>query len=195
MLDPLFQPLSPQISQGDILEIAPHLFLDPPHTRLIQEEPNGFLRASIVADCKDSPAEHQAIAQCRPRLAIIITYDCEIDKPAVKHWIVCPLIPLSDLRKEQHSDARRNRIARFHFLPRNGAEFPDSVVLLDQITTIHRSLLETVRRVTALSDDGRLGLYTHFIRWLTRWKFDQVKCPNCHAEFNSALAMSAEAED
>lgn len=184
----MYQSISDNVSQGDILELAPHIYLDPPLSALAAAEAPGTYLASQVPPSilNGDPV----IASCKRRLAIVVTFDCEIDKPMNERWIVCPVVPLSDLPSQSHGNVKRNRVAKLFFLQRHKELIPDSVVVLDQLSTINRFFIKEAVRIATLSDDGRLGLYTQFIRWLTRWEFKDVKCPNCKTEFNPTLGMS-----
>jgi hypothetical protein len=189
LADPIYQAISAKVSQGDILEVAPHVFLDPPLSKLHSDEDQLVYRIAPIG-IPEVDEEVAVLAGCIRTLAIVVSYDCEIDRAAVKRWIICPIVPLSkagDPGKQGHT--KRNRVSSHFFLPRFEAVFPDSFVVLNQIATVGRDFITGSNRIVTLSDRGRLGLYAQFIRWLTRWEFRDVKCPACNAEFDPTLGM------
>jgi hypothetical protein len=96
------------------------------------------------------------------------------------------VVTLDALPKDNRANAKGNRIAHMFFLPRFKEHLVDSVVLLNQMTTVHRDIAEHFRRILTLAPEGRFGLYAQFIRWISRWELKEVECPNCSATFNLA---------
>jgi hypothetical protein len=175
-----------ELSQGDIIHISPHSFLDPP-LRSISLSDAGV---PAVSDLSLSNIEGcgKIVAECRPSTALLLNYDCEIAKPTTKRLVVCPILPLAQFSPTDQGNIRRNRTAHLFFLPRF-RQLEDSVAVLNQITTIHRVLLSDLHRIVTLSEIGRLGFYAQFVRWLTRWEMRTVSCPNCRVEFDPTLSL------
>ena len=175
-----------ELSQGDIIQISPHSFLDPP-LRSVWLPDSGV---PTVADLSPSNIEgcKKIVAECRPGTALLLNYDCEIAKPTTKRLVVCPILPLAQFSPTDFGNIRRNRTAHLFFLPRF-RQLEDSVAVLNQITTIHRVLLSDLHRIVTLSEIGRLGFYAQFVRWLTRWEMRTVSCPNCRVEFDPTLSL------
>lgn len=193
MADPTYQELDPRVSQGDIFEIAPHLYLEAPLSAIVEAETPGLYRIATEPHAAFDTAGLKVAAPCSRKLAIVVTADCEIDKRA--RWIVCPIVPLDEIPGQVRGHAKRNRVFKFFFLPRYRELMADGVVVLDQITTVNKNLLEGVNRITSLSDDGRFGLYTQFIRLMTRWEFKDVQCPVCGSHFDPTLGMTVRSAD
>jgi hypothetical protein len=111
------------LSQGDIL-VTPHL------------------RVSSKEDVADAQGFIEFIAKGRPALALVVNFDCEIDKPWSETIVVCPILPLKDLPSGQRTNAKSNRIAHLFFMPRHREVLEDSVAILNQQTTLDRSLID-----------------------------------------------------
>ncbi len=58
----------------------------------------------------------------------------------------------------------------------------DSIAVLNQQTTLDRSLIDLPKRVATLSTAGRLAFYAQFVRWISRWELTGVTCPQCGLE-------------
>jgi hypothetical protein len=130
------------------------------------------------------------VASCKRARALLLSYDCEIDKPAVKNWIVVPIVPLSLIPGASHSEAKKNKIFSLLYLPSYRNILEESVLVLNHITTLDRDFVRSSTRVLSLSDIGRRALYAQYIRWLTRWQLSEVHCPNCDAFFNASDGMT-----
>src|ERR1035438_4878425 len=105
-----------ELSQGDIIHISPHSFLDPP-LRSISLSDAGV---PAVSDLSLSNIEGcgKIVAECRPSTALLLNYDCEIAKPTTKRLVVCPILPLAQFSPTDQGNIRRNRTAHLFFLPR-----------------------------------------------------------------------------
>lgn len=185
----LYETPRPQISQGDIFELLPHLCLNRPLSALSKEaETETIFRAHGEPypsfDDKDG---QDVLATCKRAKGIVVTHDCEIDKPQVSHWLICPVVPAGRLRPENLDRLKRNRIYSMLYLPRIGDTLVDSFVDFNRITTLDTEFLTNVKRIVSLSDTGRRALYVQFIRWLTRWELREIACPDCGAKFDPHL--------
>lgn len=174
------------LSQGDIVEISPHAFIDPPLRSVVQAE-SGEVSLNEVVPSR--LAKTEIVATCQPASALIINYDCEIAKERTLRLALCPVVPLTTFRECDQGNVKRNRTAHLFFLPRFQEKLVDSVVVLNQVTTIHRVLLSDLRRIATLTASGRLAFYGQFVRWLTRWELRNIACPNCGWEFDPTLAL------
>jgi hypothetical protein len=150
-----------EICQGDIFEDVPLIYL-------------GW-----------SP---KGIAQPKPATGrgILLTHDCDVDKEKISRWTFCSVIPLHRLDRGAQGDAMRNRIFPMFFLPKYGAMEEDSVVNFHQISSIAKEAAMGLRRTISLSDEGRRGLYGQYVRFITRWKLQEITCPSCSVSFNPA---------
>jgi hypothetical protein len=175
------------LSQGDIVEISPHLYLDPPIRRIVPLAEGGINTLETTLSTGMSAAE--VVAHCSPQRALIFNYDCEIAKPEMLRLLVCPVIGLSTFPPANHGNVKRNRTAHLFFLPRFQDKLDDSVAVLNQVTTVNRALLSQLTRIVSLAPIGRLAMYAQFIRWLTRWQLRELSCPNCRVEFDPTLSL------
>ena len=172
-----------QLSQGDILEFAPHIYID------------DLSAESLLALPTDASVPISAV--CRKARALILTPDCEISNPerAEHRVVLCPVKPLSAISEGKRGDAKRNRIAHLFFLPRHGAVVEDSVALLNQLTTVHMKVLLSVPRVATLHVLGRKALYSQLVRWSSRWILGDVQCPHCEVQFDPSMRLPTRAPE
>jgi len=174
--DNFYRDPAEKFSQGDII-ITPHLHVTGAD---LEPDADGFVEIT---------------AQGRSAAALILNFDCEIDKKWSKRFVVCPITPLTDLPQDQRTNARKNRTAHLFFMPRYKAILADSVAVLNQQTTINRDLLDPSKRLATLDVEGRLALYAQFVRWLSRWELRELKCPNCNTNFDPAIALPVRSPD
>ena len=180
----LYEQPKQEFSQGDILDVAPHVFLDPPLLALHPAEENRYRVEAEPFSKFDDSAGQSIAAKCKRTKAIVLTHDCEIDKPQIVRWHLCPVVPLSKLKPENQDLVRRNRIYSMFFLPRNADALLDSFVDFSHISTVGMDFIKTGTRILSLSDLGRQGLYAQFFRWLTRFEMRDMDCPNCRVKFS-----------
>jgi len=180
----LFEQPRQEFSQGDILDVAPHVFLDPPLLALQPAEANHYRFEAEPFSVFDDAAGQFIAAKCRRIKAIVMTHDCEIDKKQVVRWHLCPVVPLSKLKPDNQDRVKRNRIYSMFFLPRYGEILLDSFVDFSQISTVGMDFIKTGKRILSLSDLARQGMYAQFFRWLTRFEMREMDCPNCRVKFN-----------
>lgn len=120
---------------------------------------------------------------------MLLTHDCEIDKPIKTTWIINPIVPISEIPGKVHPDIRKNKLLHLVHLAAHRDILSESVIVLNHMTTLDHKFIEPSRRIVSLSDIGRRSLYAQYIRWLTRWKLSELQCPNCGVGFNAATAM------
>ena len=190
MAEDLYEPPRAEISQGDILARLPNACLVPPLQALFERTDGAMAVESEAHPNFHDKHGQRVIASCKRARALLLTYDCEIDKLAVNKWIVLPIIPLSLIPGGSHSDAKKNKIFSFLFLPSYRDVLEDSLVVLNHSTTLDRKFVETATRILSLSDLGRKALYAQYIRWLTRWQLNEIRCPSCSALFNASDGMT-----
>jgi hypothetical protein len=186
LAEDFYEPPRKELSQGDVLEFLPNVQLDYPLQLLEIQTDNSFRSCDFSAG---DETKTRALARCRIAMAILLTHDCEIDKPHVKNWVVNPVVPISEIPGTAHSDLRKNKILNLVHLSPYRDVLPESVIVLGYTTTLAREFIDPSRRIVSLSDTGRHALYGQYIRWLTRWKLSELRCPNCGVEFNAAAGM------
>lgn len=184
MSQELYEQPKQAFSQGDIIDVAPHIFLDPP-LRALHGAENGLYKVEEDPFTKfDDTAGQDVMARCKRARAIVLTHDCEIDKPQIVRWHLCPVVPLYKLKPDNQDKVKRNRIYSMFFLPQYGDILIDSFVDFNQISTVGRDFIKSGKRLLSLSDFGRQGLYAQFFRWLSRFEMRELECPNCRVKFN-----------
>ncbi|HLH20735.1 MAG TPA: hypothetical protein VKX45_26140 [Bryobacteraceae bacterium] len=190
MAEDLYEAPRAAISQGDILATLPNAHLVPPLCALF-DRGDGTLQAEpdTHPDFKDKG--QRVIASCRRAKALLLTYDCEIDKPKAENWIILPIVPLSVIPGGSHSDIKKNKVFSLLYLPKHrDILVEDSVVVLNHSTTLNKQFVQEATRILSLSDTGRRALYAQYIRWLTRWQLAEIRCPHCTATFNAMDGMT-----
>lgn len=173
-------------SQGDIVELAPHIRLAAPLRYLST--------GSDSSPTIGSQPTGEAIAQARQQLALVLTHDCEIDKEKTHYWHICPIHPLSRVSRTDQSNIRKNKVLSHLFLPAYKT-MPDSFADFGWITTVDAEIMKAAPRLMTLSDLTRAALYVQHLRWISRWVLDKVKCPNCNVEFNPSDTMPVRSAD
>jgi hypothetical protein len=189
LAEDLYELPRPELSQGDILEWLPNSHLTPPLLGLLPHSEG--MMACVSADHPEFKSKGQPIiASCRRAKALLLTYDCEIDKPAVKNWIVAPVVPLAEIPGSAQTDVKKNKVFSFLYLPKYRDILDESVLVLNHLTTLDKTFIQSGERIASLSDIGRRALYAQYIRWMTRWQLNEMRCPNCEARFNAADGMT-----
>jgi hypothetical protein len=184
----LYEAVPPQISQGDILRRVPHAYLPHPLTKLRSLGENKYeAEPEPFSEFNEKQGELVA-ANCKRRIALLLTPDCEIDKDN-RRWLVCPIKPLADLSGKFQDSIKRNRVVSALFLPGHLELFPDGYADFNQITTLEPAVVRQAERVVSLSDIGRIALYKQYVRWFTRWTLQDITCPNCFTSFDPTITL------
>ncbi len=101
----------------------------------------------------------QASAERVP--AILLTQDCEFDKPSTLSVLIAAVLPLSGVASGSQGNVRRNRVASAFYLPPH-LLLPESYVDLRAIGRVAKSLVVAEAsqgtRLLSLSEDARLAL-------------------------------------
>ena len=89
---------------------------------------------------KNSPGEYFVAAAQRQNI-MIVTRSCAIDKPSTKHFLIAPVIKISDLATEQRTDQkladlRSDKIFDWFYLPAVG-KLEESFADLSQMIPVH----------------------------------------------------------
>lgn len=179
-----------QLSQGDLLEFAPHVYIN-----VRGNQNHGLTVETMIALPKDE--EVPVSVACQSVRSLVVTPDCEISHPerAQNRVVVCPVRPLSTLSREKQGDAKRHRIAHLFFLPRHGAKLEDSIAFLNQLTTVDIDLIRSVPKIATLHVAGRRALDAQFLRWLSRWVLAELSCPQCEMVFDPSMLLPTRAPD
>ncbi len=124
--------LSGEVSQGDIFERLP---------------------LAPVADGR-GPGEVRLVS------AILLTQDCEYDKPSTASVLIAEVLPLSVIASGSQGNVRKNRVASAFHLPPH-ADLPESYVDLRTLSRVNKSLVAEAQdenRLLSLTEEGRLAL-------------------------------------
>ena len=167
MAEDFYQGLSEEFCQGDIFDTLPHALV-----------------AESIDEIEDKPGF--VAAKCKRDRAILLTHDCQIDKPELRSWLVCPIRRLDAMSRSIQGDIKKNRVYPFLHLPEYRDVLPASFVDFNHVTALEPALVKSADRIVSLSNLGRRALYSQFIRWLTRWELRKLKCPACTVEFDPA---------
>jgi hypothetical protein len=184
----LYEAVSAEISQGDILRIAPHSYLPHPLVRLCSLGENKYEAESEPFSEFNEKHGESVSAICKRRIALLLSPDCEIDKEN-RRWLVCPIKPVADLSSNYKDSIKKNRVVSALFLPRYLSLFEDGYADFNQITTLEPAFVRQAERIISLSDIGRRALYKQYVRWFTRWTLQEIACPNCAASFDPTITL------
>jgi hypothetical protein len=106
-----------EISQGDILELLPNAHLIHPLCVLSAREDGGF--SPLVDPQLENKNASTVIASCKWSRAMLLTHDCEIDKPGIKNRIACPVLPLAELPGNIQIEVKKNKVFYMLHLPKH----------------------------------------------------------------------------
>jgi len=170
-------PLDGVLRQGDILECAPHFYIDVTSGEL----PRNGQEILLSGPCRGAPA-------------LLLNHDCDIvQEKSSRRLVICPIKPLFELSEDRRGHAKRNRIANLFFLPRYKDRLEDSVADLSQLTTVHIDRLLPIHRLATLGVLGRKAMYAQYLRWLSRWVLAEMQCPQCEATFDPSVVLPTRA--
>jgi hypothetical protein len=163
-----FGPPGPELSQGDLFDLVPSVYVhdlgymsktDTSKYRLLRHRPESF----------KLEVEHAATAMAIRRPAIVLTHDCEIDKPHSRSTVLMALVRAIDGVPEAHREGFRDYTRhRAFFLPETPYLEGESYADLRAVTTVRRDVLETLKRPASISEDGRRMLREQLFRFFTR---------------------------
>lgn len=156
---------------------------------MTEQEDGVFVQSSIAPN-----GSERVLANCRRAKAILLTYDCVLDKPDTKFWQICPVVPIAKIARADQGLVRKNRIFHYLHLPAFGNELPESFVDFSIVTTIEPGTINCAHRIVTLSDVGRKSFYGQYIRSITRWELKSAQCPACSTEFDISLSLPVRPE-
>ena len=193
-----FGPAGPDLSQGDLIELAPSNYVDDlGYLVKFSDNPARFQLRSVRPQHMHDDKTHQANARGVRVPGIVLTHDCEIDKDdRERASILVGLVrPLKSLPDEHQDGIRRYTRHRAFYLPvtepdaaavqeegdgangeaAEGGDTEPQIHLAEEcyldlrrITSIRRGALEQLERKAAMNEDGRLMLQEHLFRFFTR---------------------------
>lgn len=163
-----FGPPGEKLSQGDIVPAAPAvtvMSLDP----FVKVSGNRYELRPAFPTSVDPQREHQANAQEVRTYAIVLSHDCELDKPIRTASVLLGLVrPFANLALEVEQGLRRNTRHRALYLPASTYIESESYVDLRRVTTLRRAVVDALGYVASMNDDGKLMLQEQLFRFFTR---------------------------
>ena len=173
-----YRPVGRQVCQGDILERVPQLYL--------KEQPKPLRKATLAGNRTSYELEDLAEgalpttseegilvpAHCQVTRAMLLTYDCEIDKDR-KHRTVALIRPLSArMPAQDRATIHENRRFAFFYLPAGGELLPECYVDFRRICTVSPQWVDSATRLASLTAIARQAMLLQFFRFLTRVELD-----------------------
>ncbi len=184
--EPFYKDVAPELSQGDILDGIPHLFLRPPLFALrkvilaggrealgfyeypppTEESPGASRGKQLPGGGFHFQAGEQAAALCQVSRAIVLSHDCDIENEK-EHRLVALVRPLAPVTDPGHQEIiRQNRNFNYLYLP--AAEgLDEAYVDFRRLTSLSPHFLATASRLRSLSGEGVRALQFGFFRFLT----------------------------
>jgi len=163
--------LHPKLSQGDIISLVPLGSVTNP-VKYLQ---SAALRGGAVsgwAETLNWKPDHDGMGHIlyrgRVSCAIVLSHDCEIDKPNKgTRVIVSPVIPLSDLREQERQRIVDQTPWRFLVLP-GMPSLGDNYTDLRCTTFLPAAVAFEAKRIASMEEDARLRLQQQLIAFFTR---------------------------
>ena len=181
LLDPGDAPLS----QGDLLAEVPSVYVRST-SYLVATGKNAYKLSRRLPDSVDSAAFAQAnareIAEHQGedawgnafggrRFGIVLSHDCELDKPGEKRYVQTALVrPLAAV-PERFQDGIRGyeRQKRAFYLPPNDFLENENFADLRMITTLRRAeVIDQLARIARMNEDGQVLLRFQLFRFFAR---------------------------
>lgn len=174
-----YRTLDPQVSQGDIVDAVPHLYLKTSVTVLRRATAPGgrsLFEAFPVAELVTPPPggfkfekgePEQISSTCHLARGIILSHSCEIDKDS-KHRLIALVRPLQPIPAENQEIIRRNQDFSYFHLPACPGAFDESYVDFRRISSIHPDLINSNHRLASLNEEGLGALLVEFFLYITR---------------------------
>ena len=174
-----YRPIPEKLCQGDVFERVPLLHLKelPPTLKRVTLPGNreGFeLTEPLSAEAP--PKVHAGLlvpALVDHTRGILLTYDCEIDKPGVKHLTVALVRPLDPLPDDQKELLRQGRSFAYFHLPAAADGGSESYVDFRRLATLSVEIVQSSKRVASLSEIAWQALLFQFIRFFSRVEVDR----------------------
>ncbi len=186
---PFYQPLDATLCQGDVFDFLPLVYVKDQAAIVkratLPGNRDGF---EIVAPTpnttqpKSGPSP-TVVAPCDFSRAVLLTYDCEIDKPAAKFMTFALVRPLDPrMPDSDKATIRENRKFACFYLPGEPANAPEAYVDFRRLSTVGIDLVKSANRISRLTDQSRKGLLFQFYRYLARVDLRKAVLPPTEEE-------------
>jgi hypothetical protein len=174
-----YREVDPKSCQGDVFECVPHLLLKDPPTPLrsttLPGKKAGYQVEELAEDAlPQAGKEVLAPASCVVARAMLLTYDCEIDKPKSLRTIalVRPLDP--GMPEGDREKIRNNQRLAFFHLPALEGVLPECYVDFRRISTVAPRWVDQAKRLVSVQETARKALLMQFFLFLTRVRLDEA---------------------
>ena len=122
-----------EVSQGDVFDILP------------------------IANVRQA-ARHLAVINTR---AMLVTYDCEYDKPSTKFVMVAGIFPLAEVPADRQGNVRNNKVFSTFYLE-STLQLEEAFVDFRYMGLLEKAVVagaaQEERRVISLDDEAQLAL-------------------------------------
>jgi hypothetical protein len=180
-----YRSLSAELFQGDIFERLPLVYLKESPRSLkkttIPGNRDGFEVGELVSASASAP--WLVPAPCDNTRAMLLTYDCEIDKASTKLLTVALVRPLDPGMADGDKAALRdNRKFAFFHLQSWGPDAPESYVDFRRLSSLGIETVKIAARNSRLSVTARKAMMFQFFRYFTRIDLHRAVIPELAQE-------------
>ena len=123
-----------EISQGDIFDAVP------------------------IPYVSQHPETGTFVTEVRLVRAMMLTHDCEFDKPQNGWVIMAEVRPLAEIAQGSHGHIRAYKAFNTFYLAEHHASITESYVNFRSIDRLNKSMLGQMPKIASLTDKARLSL-------------------------------------
>jgi hypothetical protein len=180
---PFYRPLTDELCQGDLFERVPLAVInaDPPllQKATLPGKREGYEVVGQLSPSSPPPAGQLLVpARCDHTRAVLLTFDCEIDKPSTKILTLALVRPLDPKMPDADQvKIRENRKFAFFFLPPATEGAPAGYVDFRRLGAVSVDVVKATPRLSRLSETARKAMLFQFFRYLTRIDLYQASLP------------------
>jgi hypothetical protein len=174
----LYRPVDAQLCQGDIFERVPHVILKeqplPLRKATLSKKRTGYEAEELAeGTLPATPAEGALVpATCQVTRAMLLTHGCEIDKDK-KHRLIALIRPMpKEWNEENRKIVKEGRDYSFFYLPPGDGKLVESYVDFRRICTVAPIWVDSMPRLTSLTEEARQAMMLQFFRYLARVELD-----------------------
>ena len=170
---PFYRPIRPELCQGDIFDCLPmiHLKGEPRLLRpvTLSGKRSGYELGDALRPELPAKARHGTTiaADCDASRAILLTFDCEIDKDKYRTVALVRALDLKMSDKDLEI-IRQNRRYPFFYLPDGGPDLPECYVDFRRLCALSATVVDGGRRLAGLDEVARHAMLFQFVRYFAR---------------------------
>jgi hypothetical protein len=185
-MQPFYRPTSSQqLCQGDIFDRLP--------LTVVKEAPRSLKKLTLrgnkeAYEVAEFPSVEQGSVSsgtvliptsCDHARAMLLTYDCEIDKPGNQLLTFAMIRRFAPNRTEDEKEQiRKGSKFAFFYLVNFPDGDPEGYVDFRRLSVIGVELVKTAKKVACLAETSRTAMLFQFFRFLTRIDLHQVNLPS-----------------